>query len=87
VTMWHTPSRERLNSCYFDMDEFLEDMRAGTLKEGFTLSALVWNGLVKKVNTDSAFASEIMDYGVLMLMAVDARFEIEGLISMAEVCR
>jgi hypothetical protein len=73
-------------SIYRDVDEFLTDMREGTLKEGFTLSQLAWDGLMEKVNADSVFADEIVANGVLLLMATHSKSEIDGLMSLAEVC-
>ena len=80
------PAREGNKACYHDLDKFLADMRAGTMMEDYYLSLSVWNGLVEMVNTDSEFAREIMDRGVLLLMAVDDGFEIDGLMALAEVC-
>lgn len=76
-----------VDSTYWDTDKFLEDLRAGTLQEGFVLSESVWRDLVERVNVDPVFAREITDKGVLMLMSVASGFELDGLISLAEVCR
>ena len=84
--MTHWRKIERIEIFYRDIDEFLADMRAGTLKQGFVLDMSVWNGLVEMVNTDPKIAGEIMDNGVLLLMAVDSGFEIDGLMALAEVC-
>lgn len=72
---------------YKDVEDFLGDMRDGTLKEGFIFSQEVWNGLMEKVNTDPVFAGDIIDNGILLLMAADSKSEIDGLMALAEVCR
>lgn len=72
---------------YQDVEDFLGDMRDGTLKEGFIFSQEVWNGLMEKVNTDPVFAGDIIDNGILLLMAADSKSEIDGLMVLAEVCR
>lgn len=72
---------------YQDVEDFLGDMRDGTLKEGFIFSQEVWNGLMEKVNTDPVFAGDIIDNGILLLMAADSKSEIDGLMVLAEACR
>jgi hypothetical protein len=72
---------------YGEVEDFLEDMQNGTLKEGFIFSQEVWNGLMEKVNTDPVFAGDIIDNGILLLMATDSKSEIDGLMVLAEVCR
>ena len=85
-TRWVKPA-ENFRSAYFSTDEFLKDMRAGTLREKFSLSVGVWNELVEMVNTNSQIAGEIADRSMLLLLAVDSGFELNGLIELAEACR
>jgi hypothetical protein len=85
--MTYTPGHRRINDTYWEFDEFLKDLRAGTLKECFYLEGEVWQDLMENINTDPAFAGEIIDKGILMLMAADSGFEIDGLMELAEVCR
>ena len=72
---------------YSEVEDFLRDMRAGTLKEGFTLTEETFLGLAEAINQDSALAKEVMDQGVLILMATAEGSEVDGLVAMAEACR
>lgn len=80
-------TRRLRESGYFSVEEFLKDMRAGKLRENFVLDEETFKELAEMVNRDKSFAGEVSDNGVLLLLASEDKFEIEGLIVMAEVCR
>lgn len=71
---------------YYLLDDFLNDMRSGTLMEQFTLSEDVWGELVTRINVDSKLAEEVMGNGVLILMATKMGSEVDGVLTLAEVC-
>lgn len=72
---------------YFSAEEFMSDMRAGKLKDRFTLDEGTFRELAEMVNYDKALAGEVADNGVLLLLASADKFETEGLIAIAEACR
>lgn len=84
-------NRERFNKLrkvgYFSADDFLVDLRAGNLKDQFTLDEGTFRELAEMVNRDKELAGEVADNGVVLLLASLDKFETEGLIAMAEVCR
>jgi hypothetical protein len=78
---------EKVGAVYWDSGEFLEDMRAGKLNDRFKLDENVFRELCVMVNTDEKLAGEVADAGVILLLASDDKFETEGLVALAEVCR
>lgn len=70
---------------YHSLDRFLDDMRAGTLKEDFTFSSDVWIELLTRINADQELAKEVLDTGTLLLLSSSSS-ELEDVLLMAEVC-
>lgn len=70
---------------YRKLDEFLDDMRAGTLKEDFTFSSDVWSELLTRINADKEFAKEVLDTGTLLALSSSSS-ELDDVLLMAEVC-
>ncbi len=66
-----------INRNYFDIEPFLKDMREGCLKQDFILKSDVWSDLVEMVNTNKAFAQEITDYSVPILICATEKAEVE----------
>jgi type II secretory pathway component PulK len=79
-------AEQNFEQTYFSLNALLEDLREGTLKEQFLISSEVWSKLVTQINFDPSLAKEIVDNGVLLLLATSSRSEIEGVLEMAEVC-
>ena len=70
---------------YYDIDKFIDDIRKGNLADGFVLDDAVFGDMCARVNSDKAFAQEIADNSVLLLLASDNKLEIDGLIAIAQV--
>ena len=61
---------ERLGKTYLHMDEFLEDLRNGGLKEGFFLDEEAWQDVISYVARDKGFAREMADSEILIALAL-----------------
>ena len=78
-------ARQRRERTYRNVDRFLEDFRERKLIDHFLLDEGVFMELCSMVQADPELAAEIADAGVILLMGVDAGFEIDGLIEIAGV--
>jgi len=78
---------ERLGKTYLHMDEFLEDLRNGGLKEGFFLDEEAWGDLMSKIAGDKKFAKELVGSEILIVMALGSEgLKIAGdILSMARL--
>ena len=70
---------------YMQTDRFVNDMRKGCLKQGFTLSERTFLEISCKINMDKEFAREISDNSILILLAAKGGSEVDGLVVMAEM--
>ena len=69
---------------YINADEFIDDFRAGKLKEKFILTEDTFRALAVIIQTDVVLAKDMRDQGVLTMLAADSGNEILGLLEIAE---
>ena len=74
------------NKLYGSASQFLSDLRNGTLKERFLLSNDVWLELLASVSSEPDVARLISEMAVVLILNVDQKEEVDGLLALAEVC-
>ena len=87
MTTWHTASYQKMQASYRTMEDFLIALRAGDLQKDFCLEDRAFQELVTHINANPVLAKEIMDSGILMLLASQTKEEVDGVLALAEVCR
>jgi len=82
---WEQRNSERESSgrTYYDVEKFLEDFRANSLKEHFLLDEGVFMELCSAVQADPDLAKDIADRGVLLIMKSQDADETDGLVALA----
>jgi len=69
---------------YLNLADFMDDFNEHKLKDSFRMDEDTFQQLIGKMQVDHAFAKQINDEAVVLLMAAEDKREVESLLVMAE---